>query len=245
MPDSEPKVQQFRILYRNGSILSSRSESEEIVSFSTNYDSSIGGSTLSSRSESEEVVSFPTNYDSSIGKDVILWEDILLAYKNATHIRDGALIIQFLKGNDLRSLEPLRIVAKQNAIYEIIVDDNSGNLVEQNIMSNKLTDAIDSEHVSSLLPILDLTTLDKNDQDMDINDVDQQSGKTNSNFVKSYYEIGLKFVQGILVSLDYTKATENYLFGAEQGDHRAQVKTGRFHIKGLGVPQDFSKAMES
>ncbi|KAF9421310.1 hypothetical protein BGZ76_003987, partial [Entomortierella beljakovae] len=219
MPDSQLKFQQFRILYRNGT-------------------------TLSSLSESEEVVYFPTNYDSSIGKDVILWEDIMLAYKNATHIRDGRFIIQFLKGNDLRSLEPLRILAKQNAIYEIIVDDSSGNLVEQNFMTNKLTDTIDSEHVSSSLPILELTVLDKNDHDMHINDVGQQSGKTDSTFVKSYYEIGLKFEHGILVSQDYTKAIENYQLGAEQGDHGAQFKTGTFHNKGLGVLQDYSKAME-
>jgi hypothetical protein len=37
------------------------------------------------------------------GKEVVLWEDILMAFKDALHVRHDLKILPFLKGSDLRT----------------------------------------------------------------------------------------------------------------------------------------------
>ncbi|KAF9551440.1 hypothetical protein EC957_008109 [Mortierella hygrophila] len=62
------------------------------------------------------------NSDPSNGKKIILWEDILQAFKDASHPRHGTKILSFLKGCDFRCLEPLRFNAVPNGIIDIVVD---------------------------------------------------------------------------------------------------------------------------
>lgn len=40
--------------------------------------------------------------DVSSGKDIILWDDILAAFKNVVHVRFGTMILPFLKGPDFK-----------------------------------------------------------------------------------------------------------------------------------------------
>jgi len=40
--------------------------------------------------------------DPSIGKDIILWDDVVAAFKDPVHIRNGAKILPFLKGPDFK-----------------------------------------------------------------------------------------------------------------------------------------------
>lgn len=42
------------------------------------------------------------NIDPFNGKKIILWEDILQAFKDASHPRHGTKILPFLKGADLK-----------------------------------------------------------------------------------------------------------------------------------------------
>ena len=41
--------------------------------------------------------------DPSLGKDIVLWDDIVTAFKYSLHIRNGARILPFLKGADFKS----------------------------------------------------------------------------------------------------------------------------------------------
>ncbi|KAG0272414.1 hypothetical protein BGZ96_005325, partial [Linnemannia gamsii] len=66
------------------------------------------------------------HFDDISGKDIILWEDILGAFKDVLQVRAGAKILPFLKGRDFKTLDPLRIAAVPDVILEIVV---TGQLV--------------------------------------------------------------------------------------------------------------------
>ncbi|KAF9327804.1 hypothetical protein BGZ91_001282 [Linnemannia elongata] len=55
-------------------------------------------------------------------KGFVLWEDILSAFNNAVRVQRGAQVVHFLKGSDLRTLEPRRIAAVPNTVLDIVVD---------------------------------------------------------------------------------------------------------------------------
>ncbi|KAF9094384.1 hypothetical protein BGX23_002176 [Mortierella sp. AD031] len=57
-----------------------------------------------------EVIHIETHLDVS-GKEVVLWDDILVAFENAINVRHQTKVVQYLKGPDLRALDPLRIAA--------------------------------------------------------------------------------------------------------------------------------------
>ena len=40
--------------------------------------------------------------DVSSGKDIVLWDDILAAFKDVVHVRSGIMILPFLKGPDFK-----------------------------------------------------------------------------------------------------------------------------------------------
>ncbi|KAF9141962.1 hypothetical protein BGX30_003717 [Mortierella sp. GBA39] len=62
------------------------------------------------------------NSDPSNGKKIILWEDILQAFKDASHPRHGTKILPFLKDSNFKCLDPLRFNAVPNDIIDIVVD---------------------------------------------------------------------------------------------------------------------------
>ncbi|KAF9126803.1 hypothetical protein BGW39_006337 [Mortierella sp. 14UC] len=65
--------------------------------------------------------------DASSCKDIILWDDILAAFKeDVVHVRYGAVILPFLKGPDFRNLDPLRIAKMPGATLDIVVRGQLG-----------------------------------------------------------------------------------------------------------------------
>ncbi|KAG0374139.1 hypothetical protein BGX24_010788, partial [Mortierella sp. AD032] len=67
--------------------------------------------------------------DDSSGKDILLWDDILAAFKDdVIHVRYGAVVLPFLKGPNFKNLEPLRIAKIHGATLNIVV---KGQLNEQ------------------------------------------------------------------------------------------------------------------
>lgn len=56
-----------------------------------------------SSSSSSDVVFIDCHEDSATGKDVVLWDDVLLVFKDALYVRNGSRAITFLKGSDFRT----------------------------------------------------------------------------------------------------------------------------------------------
>ncbi|KAG0291968.1 hypothetical protein BGZ97_005735, partial [Linnemannia gamsii] len=57
---------------------------------------------ISSSSSEADILYITCHPDPSLGKDIILWDDIVAAFKDPLHIRNGAKIIPFLKGADFK-----------------------------------------------------------------------------------------------------------------------------------------------
>ncbi|KAG9065875.1 hypothetical protein KI688_002172 [Linnemannia hyalina] len=71
-----------------------------------------------------EIVQIEVRLDSD-GKDIILWDDILSAFKDAVNIRRGVKVLPFLKDKEFKNLHPLRIAAVPNTVLDVLVDDLS------------------------------------------------------------------------------------------------------------------------
>ncbi|KAG0272572.1 hypothetical protein BGZ95_011680, partial [Linnemannia exigua] len=60
--------------------------------------------------------------DASSGKVILLWEDVLAAFKeDVIHVRSGAIVLPFLKGTGFKNLDPLRIAAVPGATLDVVV----------------------------------------------------------------------------------------------------------------------------
>lgn len=57
----------------------------------------------SASSSPSDVVFIDCHEDGATGKDVVLWDDILLVFKDALYVRNGSRAITFLKGTDFRT----------------------------------------------------------------------------------------------------------------------------------------------
>ncbi|KAF9932109.1 Protein sel-1 1 [Linnemannia zychae] len=63
--------------------------------------------------------------DPASGKDILLWDDILAAFKgNVIHVLSGTVIVPFLKGSDFKNLDPLRIAAQPDITFDIVMSGN-------------------------------------------------------------------------------------------------------------------------
>ncbi|KAF9901474.1 hypothetical protein EC991_006092, partial [Linnemannia zychae] len=73
--------------------------------------------------EAADTIYLVCHSDPSSGKDIILWDDILAAFKEdiVIHVRSGAIVLPFLKGSDFKNLDPLRIAAVPNATLDVVV----------------------------------------------------------------------------------------------------------------------------
>ncbi|KAK3833190.1 MAG: hypothetical protein J3R72DRAFT_478092, partial [Linnemannia gamsii] len=61
--------------------------------------------------------------DPTTQKNVVMWDDIRLAFAEALHIRHQAKVVPFLRGADLMLLQPLRIAAMPHVTLDIVVDE--------------------------------------------------------------------------------------------------------------------------
>ncbi|KAK3836713.1 MAG: hypothetical protein J3R72DRAFT_423848 [Linnemannia gamsii] len=59
----------------------------------------VPGTTTTTTSTTFHIACHP---DGASGKDIILWDDIVAAFKDVIHVRNGTLIVPFLKGPDFK-----------------------------------------------------------------------------------------------------------------------------------------------
>ncbi|KAF9275645.1 hypothetical protein BGZ88_002234 [Linnemannia elongata] len=70
----------------------------------------------------DEIFHVDTQLDPETQKEVVLWDDILQAFRNVVQVRNKMRVVPFLKGKDLRILEPRRIAAVPNIVLDVVVD---------------------------------------------------------------------------------------------------------------------------
>src|SRR5690349_6102184 len=86
-----PRVQAMRAISK---------ESVDSLPLST---SSSPSSTFPSPATGGPIVHIDCYTDPDTHKEFVLWEDILLAFKDAVHVRHGSRIVPFSKGADFRT----------------------------------------------------------------------------------------------------------------------------------------------
>ncbi|KAG0375537.1 hypothetical protein BGX24_008962 [Mortierella sp. AD032] len=191
----------------------------------------------------EEVIHVDTQFDPETQKEIVLWDDILLAFKNAELVRQKTKIVPFLKNNDFTVLHPLRIAAVPNTVLDVIID----------------TPAIDAKGTPS-----DMTPAVGGNPQYGC----EATAMENYRYIEVPIELSLAL--GLQAALDDqaqlvndppvpphpdsgnhprlrgpqspTNATEKDLvqlgISASQGDSAAQIALGDMYRDGNGVPQD-------
>ncbi|KAK5829538.1 hypothetical protein F5H01DRAFT_374881 [Linnemannia elongata] len=75
---------------------------------------------LASRNKTVQVA---THFDEGAKKDIVLWDDILVVFRNDAYIQVGPRVVPFLKGCDFQNLVPWRIAATPGAVLDVIVKE--------------------------------------------------------------------------------------------------------------------------
>ncbi|KAF9900736.1 hypothetical protein EC991_006928 [Linnemannia zychae] len=91
---------------------------------SSHIDSNGLPTTISTASTSDADISHIQIHLDSNGKEVIFWEDILMAYKDAVNIHHESRVPPFLKAKELNIIRPLRFAAIHNATLDIYIETN-------------------------------------------------------------------------------------------------------------------------
>jgi hypothetical protein len=50
-----------------------------------------------------KIVHVATHFDEGANKDIVLWEDILVVFRDAAYVQHGQRVVPFLKGNDFKT----------------------------------------------------------------------------------------------------------------------------------------------
>ncbi|KAF9132101.1 hypothetical protein BGW39_000820 [Mortierella sp. 14UC] len=82
----------------------------------------------------EEILYVDCQVDPESRKQFVLWDDIVQAFDNAVQVRNKARVVPFLKGADLRILEPRRIAEVPNTILDVVV---GGQLIDADVKPPK------------------------------------------------------------------------------------------------------------
>ncbi|KAF9096759.1 hypothetical protein BGX29_008448, partial [Mortierella sp. GBA35] len=199
-----------------------------------------------------------THTDPATLKEFVLWEDIQLVFEDALYVRHRAKVVPFLKGDDLRTLEPRRIAAVPNAILDVVMPDPPvpSMVAPQSSALQRI-----EQHASRLPRHDPMTTLRPPTRIL----VPQSSNRTpletpsaqmcNRQLVLKTAKaaIGKIGVHVDLIELhmkgdgapdDFFKALGCYLRSVHHGHAYAQVSVGNLFLDGKGVPQDSAMAMK-
>ncbi|KAF9148029.1 hypothetical protein BG015_010273 [Linnemannia schmuckeri] len=195
----------------------------------------------------EGVIDIPCQMDSVSGEEVVLWEDILLIFKNALHLRNG--------------LAPYRVAAVPDVVLEVITESRSGRA--QRRVEESETSALPPAYTPSQAqppPPNAPSYTEVTSQSDTANDV--RTTTDNDNIALSvYHQQCLRLAnagdpaamyniatfydeakEG--VSLDYEVAREWYLKGVALNHSQCQVGLALLYQYGRGVPLNYAKCIE-
>ncbi|KAF9090913.1 hypothetical protein BGX29_011225, partial [Mortierella sp. GBA35] len=71
--------------------------------------------------DTDDVFYIDCHIDPDTKKEFVLWDDIVQAFEGALHVRHKARMVPFVKGDDLRPIEPRRIPAFPDTVLDVVV----------------------------------------------------------------------------------------------------------------------------
>ncbi|KAG0002416.1 hypothetical protein BGZ80_005978 [Entomortierella chlamydospora] len=186
--------------------------------------------------QSSEPVYIEPHFISQTGEYIVLWDEVLVAFKNASYVRNGNTLVPFLRDENF-----------QITSFEATPTARAPQLIDANLdFGNSLYN-----HIQPALPLSPQQSSRIQPQDFynpPPPPPQQQyfpipESKTNSDDIAiSEYNQGLAYLKGNGVPQDYYKAMDIFHKAAKQGNPKAQCKLALLYYKGDGIPQDFSKA---
>ncbi|KAK3825376.1 MAG: hypothetical protein J3Q66DRAFT_327608, partial [Benniella sp.] len=72
-----------------------------------------------------DVLYIKSRRNNTTGQCIILWKDILQAFGDVKHVRDGPTIVSFVTDDDFEFLEPLRIDYHPDVTLEVVLNDDA------------------------------------------------------------------------------------------------------------------------
>lgn len=81
--------------------------------------------TTASIATTESEVVHVTVYLDPAGRDIVFWEDILFAFKDALNVRRGTHVLPLLRGSNYKLIEPHCIAAVPNAVLDVYIGEPS------------------------------------------------------------------------------------------------------------------------
>ncbi|KAF9294533.1 hypothetical protein BGZ88_003702 [Linnemannia elongata] len=190
--------------------------------------------------------------DPASGKDILLWDDILAAFKvDVVHVRSGAVVLPFLKGPDFKNLDPLRIATVPGVTLDVVVRRpmNGSNDLELESQA-AASDDITSNSRDAKEPELFSTSDEPFSYDppeystIIIQDFTEIERKAKLGDKEAQFALGEMYKDGRGVEQDYRAAMTWYLKAAEQGDMASQARVAYLYRDGLGVEQDHAAAVK-
>lgn len=70
-----------------------------------------------------KTVQVATHFDEGAKKDIVLWDDIVVVFRDAAYIQIGPRVVPFLKGSDFQNLVPWRIVAIPGTVIDVVAKE--------------------------------------------------------------------------------------------------------------------------
>ncbi|KAF9094387.1 hypothetical protein BGX23_002179 [Mortierella sp. AD031] len=231
--EPQERVQALRPVYKTGTLATSQQSQSEIVHVDVQLDPS--------------------------GREIILWEDILVAFKEATNVRHKTRILPFLKDASFRTLEPLRIAAVPNAVLDVYIDGQmnqtdtaaTGAAPTSSSRSTRNPEYDPMEMANTLLKEFDIPTPPPPYSMFPRRSPQTLSSSTASNTTTTNTEPSSN-TSSPVPSFNAQRAPQVFveditdtIIKAKQGDIAAQVKLGdAFETGNGGLPQDYQSAMD-
>ncbi|KAF9332726.1 hypothetical protein BGZ91_011583 [Linnemannia elongata] len=219
-------------------------------------------STMAPPTAEEDIVYVDCQHDPATDKEVILWDDVILAFNDALHVRHKARILPFLKGADFRVLEPRRIAAIPDVVLDVIIEckEQEANnrqhqqqeIPEEDTISTETTTSTITRHgmaitkltITESSPVVISTTSTSSrapqtiPEDSDINK-DSINNSTCQNATN--HSDNKDFHRGPQLYVDNLEQTHT---NADLGDVAAQVKLGDMYLEGIVAPQNYHLALK-
>ncbi|KAF9916039.1 hypothetical protein FBU30_001576 [Linnemannia zychae] len=191
----------------------------------------------------EEVIHIDIQLDPETLKEIVLWDDILLAFKNAELVRHKTRVVPFLKDKDFTILQPRRIAVVPNSVLDVIIDTSAIDMKDTTIDAisavrrnpiygheEAAMDRLSHNDRPLAFPLTRGPQAALGDQAQLTQNVPAPSHSDNGNYLQ------LRGSQSptIAAKEDLTQLR----ISASQGDGAAQIALGDMYRDGNGVPRD-------
>ncbi|KAF8940943.1 hypothetical protein BGZ47_007561 [Haplosporangium gracile] len=202
-------------------------------------------------------------FDAASRRNIILWEDILIPFKNALYARSGTKVHPFLKDTDFNRLEPPRISAIPNTVLDVVLEGQAA--VNDHGAPSGPGTAITSSKTQPESEPDNSNNTESNANRSKVDTSTNQSRPSQNDAVPSSFSsspsssplpnfetypqdsnaqviLGRKYQEGDGIEQDYQAAMSLFLKAAEQGNIKGLRWVGYMYAEGLGVLQDFTMA---